>query len=103
SDMTESPTAQAPHEYWISSQGCIKLTSYPLTPAEAAVRVTPTKVVRSKRGGDMGSFRTILCGILLSVAAFSQTSQISGVVRDATGSVIPGAAVKATQTATGVV
>ena len=38
-----------------------------------------------------------------AVAAWAQTSQISGTVKDPTGSAIPGAAIKATQTATGVV
>ena len=38
-----------------------------------------------------------------SAAVFAQTSQINGVVRDSAGLSIPGAAIKATQTATGVV
>jgi hypothetical protein len=40
---------------------------------------------------------------LLSGAVFAQTSQINGLVKDSTGAAIPGAAIKATQTATGVV
>jgi hypothetical protein len=39
---------------------------------------------------------------LASAAAWAQTAQINGVVRDTTGLVIPAATVKATQTATGV-
>ena len=35
-----------------------------------------------------------------SVVALAQTSQISGVIKDPSGSAIPGAAIKATQTAT---
>src|SRR5580704_10647205 len=47
-------------------------------------------------------------GIVLGLAfacitAWAQTSQINGAVKDSTGSAVPGAAVKATQTATGVV
>jgi len=44
------------------------------------------------------------CTLLLTLAsAWAQTAQISGVVRDASGLAIPGATLKATQTATGVV
>jgi Carboxypeptidase regulatory-like domain/TonB dependent receptor len=48
---------------------------------------------------------TLLAGSLLiaAAAAFAQTAQINGTVRDASGLAIPGAAIKATQTATGVV
>src|SRR5581483_9839236 len=48
---------------------------------------------------------TVLTLTFLSVCtvAFGQTAQINGTIRDATGLAIPGAAVKATQTATGVV
>ena len=48
---------------------------------------------------------SILALVTLSCAAvFAQaTSQIQGVVRDATGSAVPGAEVKATQTDTGTV
>ena len=41
--------------------------------------------------------------VLTFSAAFAQTAQINGTVRDASGLAIPGANVKATQTATGVV
>jgi hypothetical protein len=47
--------------------------------------------------------RTVLGLLLASVAMWAQTSQISGTVKDPSGSAIPGAAIKATQTATGVV
>jgi hypothetical protein len=44
------------------------------------------------------------CTFLLAlVSAWAQTSQINGIVRDASGLPIPGASIKATQTATGVV
>ena len=49
--------------------------------------------------------RTILgvfLALAMSVATWAQTSQLNGTVRDASGSAIPGATVKATQTATGV-
>src|ERR1700688_3158128 len=50
----------------------------------------------------------IIRGILValafaSLAAWAQTSQINGTIKDTTGAAIPGAAIKATQTATGVV
>src|SRR6516165_3273386 len=52
----------------------------------------------------MNAIRSILVGLLFtSVAALAQTSQINGTIRDASGLVIPGASVKATQTATGIV
>jgi len=52
----------------------------------------------------MRTNRKIVLGLLLaSVAMWAQTSQISGIVKDPSGSAIPGAAIKATQTATGVV
>lgn len=41
--------------------------------------------------------------LLACVGALAQTAQINGTVRDASGLAIPGAAIKATQTATGVV
>ena len=41
--------------------------------------------------------------ILTSAALLAQTGQINGVVKDSTGLSVPGAAIKATQTATGVV
>ena len=47
--------------------------------------------------------RTVFCLALACTAAWAQTSQINGTVKDPSGSAIPGAAVKATQTATGVV
>src|SRR5712692_6235856 len=49
------------------------------------------------------SSRVVLIMFVTCAAALGQTSQINGVVRDSSGSVVPGAAVKATQTATGVV
>src|SRR6266700_8033553 len=49
------------------------------------------------------SSRVVLAMIMTCAAALCQTSQINGVVRDSSGSVVPGAAVKETQTATGVV
>jgi len=41
------------------------------------------------------------CLLLASVGMWAQTSQINGIVKDSTGASIPGAAIKATQTATG--
>ncbi len=41
--------------------------------------------------------------LLMCAAAWAQTAQIAGIVKDSSGSSIPGAAIKATQTATGVV
>jgi hypothetical protein len=41
--------------------------------------------------------------LLMSAAVFAQTSQINGVIKDSTGAIIPSAAIKATQTANGVV
>lgn len=49
-------------------------------------------------------FNKIVFGVLfMAAAAWAQTSQINGIIRDASGSVMPGATIKATQTATGVV
>jgi hypothetical protein len=45
----------------------------------------------------------LLCLLLACAVARAQTSQISGTVRDTSGLAIPGAAIKATQTATGVI
>ncbi len=45
----------------------------------------------------------VLGVVFASVAAWAQTSQITGTIKDPSGSAIPGAAIKATQTATGVV
>src|SRR2546429_6888690 len=46
----------------------------------------------------------IVFGVLLaSSALWAQSAQINGVVKDATGLSVPGASIKATQTATGVV
>src|SRR5581483_9916288 len=54
-----------------------------------------------------GVFRNVTLlsiGFLLSLAiAQAQTAQLNGTIRDASGSAIPSAAIKATQTATGVV
>ena len=47
--------------------------------------------------------RYVFCLAFASVGAWAQTSQINGTVKDSTGAAIPGAAIKATQTATGVV
>src|SRR5579871_3747666 len=52
----------------------------------------------------MRTITAIVLGLAFaSVAAWAQTSQINGTIRDSSGAAIPGAAVKATQTATGVV
>ncbi len=51
----------------------------------------------------MTAIRVLLGVIFTSLGLWAQTAQISGTVRDATGAVVPGAAIKATQTATGVV
>ena len=52
----------------------------------------------------MRSIPRIVCSLFFASAAlWSQTSQISGIVRDSSGLGIPEAAIKATQTATGVV
>ena len=52
----------------------------------------------------MNGFRKIVCGVWISSAALwaQSTAQINGSVRDASGLAVPGATVKATQTATGV-
>ena len=47
--------------------------------------------------------KTVFGVLFVSAAMWAQTSQINGVVKDSSGSVMPGAAIKATQTATGVV
>src|SRR5437868_1898628 len=50
----------------------------------------------------MGVIRSIVVGLAFSsVVAWAQTAQINGTVRDATGLAVPGAEVRATQTATG--
>ncbi len=52
----------------------------------------------------MNTVPRIVFGFLLASAAlWAQTSQINGTIKDSTGLVIPGAAIKATQTATGAV
>src|SRR5262249_34311618 len=52
----------------------------------------------------MSTISRIACALLLgSAALWAQTSQINGIVKDSSGLAIPGAAVKATQPATGVV
>ncbi|MBV9503492.1 MAG: TonB-dependent receptor, partial [Acidobacteriia bacterium] len=52
----------------------------------------------------MGNLTKLACSFLLGcVFASAQTAQISGAVRDASGLAIPGATIKATQTATGAV
>ena len=45
--------------------------------------------------------KTAFCFALACTAVWAQTSQINGTVKDPSGSAIPGAAIKATQTATG--
>ena len=47
--------------------------------------------------------RILVAALFASGAVWAQTAQINGVITDASGSAIPGAAVKVTQTATGVV
>ena len=52
----------------------------------------------------MSTIRTnVFCVLLVSAAAWAQTAQINGIIKDSSGLAIPGAAIKATQTATGVV
>ena len=52
----------------------------------------------------MNTITRVVFGLLLASAAlWAQTSQINGTINDSSGSVIPGAAIKATQTATGAV
>src|SRR5215831_19871682 len=59
----------------------------------------PTEVTRE---GIMGDFRRVVVSLFwASAAALAQTAQINGTVRDASGLAIPGALIKATQTATG--
>src|SRR5438132_10160212 len=46
----------------------------------------------------------LVLGFLFAICAvWAQTSQINGVIKDSTGLTIPGATIKATQTATGAV
>src|SRR4029077_8439546 len=57
-----------------------------------------------KWGGKMSTTSKTVFGVLFASAAmWAQTSQINGLIKDASGAAIPGAAVKVTQTATGVV
>jgi len=49
----------------------------------------------------VGIRRIVLCICFASVGLFAQTAQISGSVRDASGSSVPDATIKVTQTATG--
>jgi hypothetical protein len=52
----------------------------------------------------MGVITRVALGLLFtSAAVWAQTAQINGIVKDSSGAAIPGAAIKATQTATGVV
>jgi hypothetical protein len=52
----------------------------------------------------MSTITRFVLGVLLASASlWAQTSQINGVIRDSSGLIVPGAAIKATQTATGVV
>src|SRR5690348_15969185 len=53
---------------------------------------------------EMRNVTCVIAGCLLTCAAmFAQTAQINGTIKDSSGSAIPGASIKATQTATGVV
>src|SRR5579864_571740 len=57
-----------------------------------------------RRDWVMGIGARFVCSFLLTcAAALAQTSQINGTVKDPTGASVPGAAIKVTQTATGVV
>jgi hypothetical protein len=49
----------------------------------------------------MRTLNGIIVALLMSAAAWAQTSQLNGTVRDPSGSGVPGATVKVTQTATG--
>ena len=49
------------------------------------------------------TIRFVFGCLLTCAAAWAQTAQINGTVRDSSGLAIPGAAIKVTQTATGVV
>src|ERR1043166_2744031 len=63
-------------------------------------------ILAHKRGEskNMKLYRLVCLAILACAQVFGQaTAQIQGVVQDATGSAVPGAEVKATQTDTGVV
>src|SRR5215472_346516 len=51
----------------------------------------------------MGLRRVVVGLVFVSAAAWAQTAQINGAVRDASGLAVPGAEIKATQTATGIV
>src|SRR6202163_702109 len=52
----------------------------------------------------MSTIIKIVFGLLLASAVLSaQTAQINGIIKDSSGLAIPGAAIKATQTATGAV
>ena len=52
----------------------------------------------------MHAIRLLVCSFLLVCAvSWAQTSQVNGTIKDSTGLAIPGAAIKATQTATGAV
>ncbi len=53
--------------------------------------------------GIMRVFTLVACAWLSCAVALAQTAQINGTITDASGLAIPGAAIKATQTATGVV
>ena len=52
----------------------------------------------------MTAITRVVCSLLCaSAAVWAQTAQISGTVKDSSGLAIPSAAIKVTQTATGVV
>src|SRR5437762_5658972 len=52
----------------------------------------------------MHAIRLLVCSFLLVCAvSWAQTSQVNGTIKDSSGLTIPGAAIKATQTATGAV
>src|SRR5258706_11578008 len=51
---------------------------------------------------DMGSFRVLLCVVVASLAAFAQSDRgtVTGTVSDASGAVIPGVSIVATNVET---
>src|SRR6185369_46234 len=58
---------------------------------------------QAKGRGKLKTLLLTLAGALFSISLYAQTSQIQGTVLDSTGSAVPGADIKATQTATGAV
>ena len=52
----------------------------------------------------MRAITLLVCSFfLISAVSWAQTSQVNGTIKDSTGLTIPGAAIKATQTATGAI